>query len=253
MEERPPDPPNPSSPESSPPPIASSPPWGGAPTGPSPPDSTPPMEPIPWEQPGLGFFASFYETLRLLATQPRRAYERVAVTSAIARPLGFGVLIAWPGILATTLWDIALRSQLDNLAPWLQQGRRYETPPVFEITFALAAPCWLPIALFVGAALQHLFLWMVGGAKRGYAQTFRVLCYAQVSAALGVIPLCGSVLGAIWHLVLQVIGLSATHRIGTGRAVMAILLPLILCCGCVAVLFSIFGAAWMAMLRGSNP
>jgi hypothetical protein len=251
MEERPLDPSDPTRPESLSP-TSGAPPWGTPPAGPPPPPPPSSLDPIPWEQPGLGFFAGFYETLRLLVRQPRRAYERIAVTSAIARPIGFAVLIAWPGILTATLWEIALRSQMESfLGPWMRD-QKYEVPPVFYIAVALAAPCWLPLLLFIGSAFQHLFLWMVGGAKRGWAQTFRVLCYAQISAVLGVIPMCGTLLGGIWHFVLQVIGLSAVHRIGIGRALFALLLPLILCCGCFAVLFSLFGAAWMAALRGGH-
>jgi hypothetical protein len=94
---------------------------------------------------------------------------------------------------------------------------------------------------------------MVGGAKKGFVDTFRVLCYTQVSSLLGLFPFCGSLLAAVWHLVLQVIGLSAVHRITVGRALLALLLPLLLCCGCAGLLFSIFGAAWMSAMKGMSP
>lgn len=254
MEERPPDPTDPYPPRdfpppSPPPPPPSTPSWetpyGGSPPPPAGPD------PIPWEQPGLGFFAGFYETLRLLITAPRRAYERVAVTRALARPLGFALLVGWPGILAATLWDIAFQSQTEQWMPWMK-NQSFDRSPMLEIAFALAAPCWFPVFLFIVAALQHLFLWMVGGARNGFVQTFRVLCYAQVTALSGLVPLCGSLLAAVWHLVLQVIGLSAVHRIGVGRALLALVLPLLLCCGCIAILFSMFGAAWLASLKGGG-
>src|SRR5262245_64364515 len=237
MEERPPDPTDPYRPDDLPP-AAAPPPAPPPPpqwalsyeaSPPPPPPSGP--DPIPWEQRGLGFFAAFYETLRLLATAPRRAYERVATTRAMGRPLGFALLVAWPGILAATLWDIALQPYMDEWMPWMR-NQNLDQSPLVEIAIALAAPVWFPVFLFLVAALQHVFLWMVGGARNGFVQTFRVLCYAQVSALAGLVPLCGSVLAAIWHLVLQIIGLSAVHRIGVGRALLALLLPLLLCCGC---------------------
>jgi hypothetical protein len=257
MEERPPDPNEPyrpyDVPPPAPPPPTPPPPleWSPADESGAPPPLSSGLEPIPWEQPGLGFFAGFYETLRLLATSPRRAYERVAVTRAVGRPLGFALLVGWPGILATTLWDIAFRSQVDEWMPWMR-NQNFDRSPVMEICFALATPLWFPVFLFLVAGLQHVFLWMVGGARSGYVQTFRVLCYAQVSALAGLIPLCGSLLTAIWHLVLQLIGLSAVHRIGVGRALLAMLLPLLLCCGCIAILFSMFGAAWFAAMKGGG-
>jgi len=261
MEERPPDPNDPYRPHDLPPPTAPLPPdppppapppteWAPSFGGPPPPPPSG-LDPIPWEQRGLGFFAGFYETLRLLATSPRKAYERVAVTQAIGRPLGFALLVGWPGILAATLWDIALQSQLDEWMPWMRT-QNIERSPILEIIFALAAPLWFPVLLFLVAALQHLFLWMVGGARNGFVQTLRVLCYAQISALAGLVPMCGSLLAAIGHLVLQLIGLSAVHRIGMGRALLALLLPLLLCCGCIAILFSMFGAAWLASMKGGG-
>jgi len=254
MEEWPPSSPNPTDPRdvSSPPPTWPPPPYGqGPPPGDMPPPPGPELAPIPWEQPGVGFFAAFYDSLLLLATRPRQAFERVGVTSAIMRPLGFAVLVGWPGILASTLWDLALRQQMEAWMPWASDPR-WERSPVMEIGFALAAPCWLPVLLLLAGALQHLFLWMVGGAKRGFTQTFRVLCYAQVSSLLGLLPLCGSLLALVWHVVLIVIGLSAVHRVTTGRAVFAVVLPALLCCGCLAALISIFGAAWLAWMRGGH-
>jgi hypothetical protein len=255
MEERPPDPaepyrpheiepPPPLTPPPTPPPAWEMPPLGGPPSPPPGPD------PIPWEQRGLGFFAAFYETLRVLAARPRQAYERVAVTRAVGRPLGFALLVGWPGILAATLWEVAFQSRMDQWVPWMKD-QRFEREPMLEIGIALCAPLWFPIFLFVAAAFQHLFLWMVGGARNGFAQTFRVMCYAQVSALAGFLPVCGSLAAAVWHLGLQVIGLSAVHKIGTGRALLALLLPLLLCCGCIAILFSMFGAAWMSGMKGS--
>lgn len=255
MEERPPDPADPYRPRDfqpppSPPPPPATPSWE-VPYGGGPPPTEAGPDPIPWEQPGLGFFAGFYETLRLLATKPRRAYQRVAATRAWMRPLGFALLVGWPGILAGTFWEITFQSQMEQWLPWLKDQGFERTPPIVAIGIALAAPVWFPVFLFVAAAFQHLFLWMVGGAKSGFVQTFRVMCYAQISALGGFLPMCGSLLAAVWHIVLQVIGLSAVHKIGVGRALLALLLPLLICCGCIAILFSMFGAAWLAGLKGS--
>ena len=39
-------------------------------------------------------------------------------------------------------------------------------------------------------------------------------------------------IAGIWALILNCIGLARAHEIETGRAVLAVLLPVILCCGC---------------------
>jgi hypothetical protein len=61
------------------------------------------------------------------------------------------------------------------------------------------------------------------------------------------VPVCGAVVGGIWAIVLTCIGLSKTHEITIGRAVVAVLLPMIVCCGLVALVFAaVFGAAMAA-------
>ena len=224
--------------------------FGGPPPG-DPPGSEPPetIPPIPWEQPGRGFFDAFYETLRLLIRAPRQAFERVPITSAILRPLGFAILIAWPGLVVGTLWEVALRPAMESLVPWA--ASRAERSPLLDIGVAVAAPIWMPFGLFISSAIQHLLLMMVGGSKRGFMATFRTICYAQVSSLLLWVPACGAPLGGLWYLVLTIIGLSAMHRVAVGRVIMAQLLGLLLCCGCLALAFSIFGAAILAAFGGA--
>jgi hypothetical protein len=211
--------------------------------------SPPPLEepPIPWEQKGLDFFSAFYETLRLVFLKPRTAFRRVPVTPSLAKPLGFAILVGWPGILAATLWDLAFSRYLQSIVP-MTSDQQWDRSPALEIGFALAAPIWLPVVLFLGALLLHLFLMMVGAGRRGFIGTFRVLCYAQGASLLGLIPLFGGLLSLMWHLVLQVIGLAAVHRVGVGRVLFAVILPLTLCCAC-AILLAAFGAASLGWLR----
>ena len=52
--------------------------------------------------------------------------------------------------------------------------------------------------------------------------------------------------------VLQVIGLVRMHRTSTGKAVGAVLLPLVLCCVCVAVVFALFLGAIMSAISEMN-
>ena len=54
-------------------------------------------------------------------------------------------------------------------------------------------------------------------------------------------------------LVLEIIGLSVLHRISIGRAIAAVLIPLVLCCGCLIVAIVMFGTALMAALGGFKP
>jgi len=48
---------------------------------------------------------------------------------------------------------------------------------------------------------------------------------------LQLIPVCGGVIAAVWGIVVNCIGLARAHETDTGRAVLAVFLPIILCCG----------------------
>src|SRR5439155_6582447 len=106
--------------------------------------------------------------------------------------------------------------------------------------FIILLPVCIVIGLFIGAAVVHLCLMLVGGAKQSFETTFRVLAFSQGSTGLlQLIPICGGLIAGVWGLVVSCIGLARAHETETGRAVFAVFLPLAVCCG---------GAILMAIL-----
>ena len=100
--------------------------------------------------------------------------------------------------------------------------------------------------------MLHLGLMICGGAKQPFETTFRTYCYAQGSASvLQIVPVCGAMASGIWALVCLCIGLSKTQEISVGKAVLAVFLPMIVCCGGLFLVFgAIFGAAMAAQGAG---
>jgi hypothetical protein len=231
------------------PPAVPDPPYASGTPYASGPPPTPPAggEIIPWERPGLDVFSAFGRTVAGLLRSPRRTFETMPVIPAFGRPLAFGIVVGWIGVLAGTFWNLLLKGWLQSMLPWANQEMSGWSS-TFRIIGAMAAPIYIPIGLLIGAAFQHLFLFLVGGAKRGFIATFRVQCYAGASLILSIVPMCGSLAGVIWSLALAVIGLSVAHQISTGKALAAVLLPLLLCCGCIATCFALFGAAIMSQM-----
>jgi hypothetical protein len=85
---------------------------------------------------------------------------------------------------------------------------------------------------------------MLGGANRPFEATFHVVCYSCGAAYLfSIIPFCGGYITPIYSIVLESIGCSRVHQIGIGKAVLAVLLPMIVCCGLIAVLLAILIAS----------
>jgi hypothetical protein len=87
---------------------------------------------------------------------------------------------------------------------------------------------------------------LLGCARQPFETTFRVYVYAQGSgAALQVVPVLGAIVGGIWGLVSCCIGTARAQEIPTGKATLAVLLPMFVCCGLAiigAVLIGVFGA-----------
>jgi hypothetical protein len=114
---------------------------------------------------------------------------------------------------------------------------------VFCIIFI---PAFIAIGVFISSAIFHVCLMIVGAAKQPFETTFRVVCFAGGSTTpLLVVPVCGAFVSAIWRIVLYCIGFARAHETDTGRAVIAVLLPVVLCCGGAFILMMVLGlSAW---------
>jgi hypothetical protein len=95
------------------------------------------------------------------------------------------------------------------------------------------------IAPFIGGAWLHIFVWLLGG-RNGYIQTVKSMMYGSTpSLLLSWIPLV-SIIGAIWTVILEIIGIRELHGISTGRAVAAVIISLVLIVTIVALIVAAF-------------
>jgi hypothetical protein len=116
-----------------------------------------------------------------------------------------------------------------------------------SVAMIILLPLFIVIVLFIWSAIVHLCLMIVGGANQPFETTFRVVAFTQGSAGpLQIVPLCGGVISFVWAIVCYCIGLARAHETDTGRAVLAVFLPLIVCCGGGLLVAFMFGAigAW---------
>jgi hypothetical protein len=209
--------------------------------------STAPRSGLPWdERHSKGLFSAFIETLQMVLTRPSEAYSAMQREGGFGEPILYALIGGCVGGFVSFLFSRGFQSFglfANNRTPWtMGMG-------VSSVAFLIFLPFGIVIGLFIGAAIIHLCLMIVGGAKQTFETTFRVLAFAHGSTGpLQMIPICGGFIAAIWTLVLDCIGLARAHEIDTGRAVMAVLLPLIVCCGGGFLLLMMFGAlgAWSA-------
>lgn len=98
------------------------------------------------------------------------------------------------------------------------------------------------IGIFVSGAIIHLGVKLFGG-KRGYKETVKAVIYGGTPGYIfGWIPFIGLIFG-IWAFILEIFGISELQEMSTGKAVAAILVPVII----FGVLFSIIIAAVVYM------
>jgi hypothetical protein len=97
--------------------------------------------------------------------------------------------------------------------------------PIMFVIQALIAP-WI-----IGG-IHHLMLVLLKGATRSYSHTVRVVGYAWAANFWIVIPIVGPLAAMVFSLIAQTVGLDETHKCGIGKAIGAIVLPIVLCCLC---------------------
>jgi len=208
-----------------------------------------PRSGLPWEhRQERGFANAFIETLAMVLTKPDQAFRTMKTEGGLAEPLIYALIGGCVGGIVSLLLSLGLQSmgvfagQRDSFAALAGLG-------IGSFALIILVPLFIVIALFIGAAIVHLCLMIVGGANKSFEATFRVLAFSHGSTGpLQIIPVCGGLISAVWALVVNCIGLARAHETTTGRAVLAVFLPLLVCCGAGILLAMMFGVlgAWSA-------
>lgn len=217
-------------------------------TYPPPPDSTPV---IPWEDPRFSFFDGLFETVKLLTTSPGEAFRRMPVTGGIGRPVFYAIAVGWVSIAFAVFWNMLLQGMwlpfLESAEDLAGMGAMYGLTVGWGLLMVVLAPLFVVIGVFIAAAILHLMLLIVGGATSGFEATVRVVCYTQTAQLAGIIPLCGGIVALIWTVILYVTGFSIAHRTTQGKAIVAVLLPIVLCC-VMGVIFALVAGGLAALI-----
>lgn len=205
---------------------------------------------LPWDRrQELGLFPAFFETLKLVLLNPSAAFSAMKPEGGMTEPLIFAVIGGSVGCVVYMLFSILLgsfgmMSERNPFAGMVGLG-------IGAVFILLFIPIILALVIFIGAAVLHLCLMLVGGANRSFETTFRVVCYSIGSTyPLLIVPICGGFIAGIWCTVAECFGLARAHQTTTGRAVLAVFLPIIVCCGGGFFLGITFGL--MGALTGSQ-
>jgi hypothetical protein len=208
-----------------------------------------PRSGLPWDhREERGIFNAFIETLVMVLTKPGEAFTAMKREGGLGEPLIYALIGGCVGGVVSFLFSLGLQSiglfsdRHNTFAAMAGMG-------IGSVMFVVLIPLFIVIVLFIGSAIVHLCLMIVGGANQSFETTFRVLAFTHGSSGpLQMVPVCGGVIAGVWALVCNCIGLARAHETDTGRAVLAIFLPLIVCCGGGLLIAFMFGAlgAWTA-------
>lgn len=207
----------------------------------------------PWERrTSLGVLQGLGEALKLFVTAPTEAFSQTMKSGDYGSPLLFAIAVGWVGLLVGQLWDMLVGASMLSMLP---SEVRSEIPFVLFgsgglLISLIFAPVLIIIGVFLWSAILHLCLVIVGGleqSKAGFEGSFRVVSYGMVAQLANLIPFVGDLLCGVWSIILAIIGVQQIHKTTQGKAIAAVLIPVVLCCVCVAMGLFMAGASLMAV------
>jgi hypothetical protein len=225
-----------------PPPPPPIPPYGLPPAGGPPGGRTGP----PWEQPGPAF-ERFARTAQAVLLDPTAFFRNMRREGGLGQPLVFGIAGTLAGGIMTAVYQMLLSMLGAGF-----QGPDAVRDQAFVSLFStgcmvVVIPLVTVLGMFIAAGIYHVMLLLLGAAGRPFETTMRVIAYGTGSTSLlNFIPVCGGFIGAIWSLIVAIIGLAQAHEITTGKAAAAVLIPFVACC--ILILF--FYASALALIFG---
>ena len=178
-----------------------------------------------WEDPVVSFPRNLFGTWVRSLMDPAGFYSGVPFGAPVMRPVLYFLIVAIV-VAALSLWLSAVGVSSD----FVYEALGYESmmdggSAVFNF--------WLTPFVSLGVLVAwtlvlHLFTLILAPRRRGPGATARVLCYAVGPTVFSLLPILGTLVGAVWGLVLQVVGIRAAHRTTTGRALAIVILPTVL-------------------------
>jgi hypothetical protein len=190
---------------------------------------------FPWPAEGRPLLDTLGTTWRQIVLEPARFFAAMPRHGPIGPVILFYLIMMYAGAGVSLFW----RSTL-GMHAWIDSTIGASASPLAE--FLLSAPFALGFT-FLGAAVLQASLIVLGARTASVGVTLRVLLFGAAPAVLQIVPWLGSLLAAAVSLVVTIVGVRTVHATTTGRAITAVLAPLIV----MAMIFGMLLAAIMAL------
>jgi len=180
-----------------------------------------------------GLWPAWWETFKQLLLQPSKFYRDHAGKS-IREAWLFSMIALYIGMVPAMCYQI--------LAMWaVLSGSLIPMPAgaapmpagfmsllvVVYVSLALVGPLF--IQFVVGGIYSltiQLGLVVLVPHRRSLETTFRTVLYSFSAYAIYAVPICGSSVGAVWQLVILIVGIKEVHGTTGWRAAIAVLWPI---------------------------
>lgn len=214
----------------------------------------------PWEAEGEGLAKRWWETSFGAIFSPISTFSQMKVTGGFGAPLLYYFLCAllaglFYGIIQVVIVLVMLGMGMSaeelQAMGLMTTGSLVLSIPITLISAILGAAMGCVFGAFVGGGIVHLCLMLLGAANRGYEGTVRAICYSGGAIqVMALVPVLGWLGAIIWGPVMYVIALKEAHQSESWRVIIAVLLPMLVCCGLVLVLAMAVGGLAAAAARG---
>jgi len=200
------------------------------------------------------------KTLQQMLFHPTSFFKGVGAGAGVKRPLLFSLALFYIMVMSAAAYQLGFHV-FSGAAKRVTEHAAADAVaailglPVGILFLALFLIVGLPILSISGnlikAGMYHICLLILGAATRDFTTTFRVVCYSSGIQVLQIVPVIGSIAAYIWGIALDLIGLREAHGTTTGKSLLAVFLPMLLCCSFLAIiLFLIAGGVFAAVLKG---
>ncbi|UUX92006.1 YIP1 family protein [Methanoplanus endosymbiosus] len=179
----------------------------------------------------------FPEKLKSFILSPTEAFRNIK-NGDVGDALVYYVVLL---VIYSVLSGIVNYFRIDPIMKVLYSSVPAGTVAIFDIMNIIYGIVGGIVGFFIIGLVLHLFVLIVGG-KMGLEQTFKSVAYASTPGfLLGWIPVIG-ILFAFYGIIVQIIGIRELQEVSTGRATVAVMIPLIILFGLIilAVLFFVF-------------
>lgn len=168
---------------------------------------------------------AFFGRARLILFEPAAFFRALPLQGTFSRPLAFAVIIHWASSALQFLWMTLLPLDLGR-ADASSFGLNQPSSPTLQWFFGVGSVILSPfitvMTLFISSAMNYVAaLIVIRNARVKFESMLRIQSYAAASGLIAAfpVPYLAPLVGWVWGVVVQIIGIREVFQTSTERAV----------------------------------